>query len=162
MNETLFSFYATRSALYSYARITNSCSFFKSDCGIPFHSHNSCHHHISISSLFHNASPPSIYTPFAPPFELNLPLRLLCLQKRLHNRNHLSQRLQPNLEFLLHFRRIFPQLHIEILSVRDGAHRGAEDRFHHEGVVRFERRAIGGAEGDGELFGATWGGEVLG
>ena len=78
-----------------------------------------------------------------------LPFRILPLQKRLQNRNNLHQRTQPRLQLTLHLRLtpLCPQLRIKVLTVRTRAHRSAENRLHHEGMVRFERVAVGGAEG---------------
>ena len=97
--------------------------------------------------------PHSIYT---------LPLRLLSIQEALQNRNNPFQRRQPRPQLTLHLLLIAlaPKLRVKVFTIRTGAHRGAEDRLHHEGVVRFPCAAIRGAEGGRELLGG--GGEVLG
>lgn len=102
---------------------------------------------------FHSFFSLIIYTP-------DLPLRLLPLQKPLQHRNNFLQTSKPHPQLTHNLLLILAQLDIEILPVRTRAHRGAEDGLHHEGVVRFQRVAVGGAEGGGELVGA--GCDVLG
>ncbi len=85
--------------------------------------------------------------PILPP---KSPLRLLPLLEFLQNPHLPFQRIQP----LTHSRlrlRLIPHLGIKVLLVRRGGHGGAEDRFHHEGMMRFQGAGVGGAEGGGEL-----------
>ena len=94
-------------------------------------------------------SPRSTPPPFILPFSL-LP-RLELLQ----DRHLLLQRLQPLPRRRVHLRGVVSQLSVKVLAVRRRGHGGAEDGLHHEGVVGFQRVAVGGAEGGGELVGGV-------
>lgn len=125
--------------------------------------------YLSVCSMSPTYAPPcfSASTPIAgvdyhtPTLSVpTLPLRLLGVQKRLQDGNQLLERRQPSRQFGCDLLRVFTELNVEILAVRTRTHRGAENRLHHEGVVRFERAAVRGPEGDAEFFGYV--GEVLG
>lgn len=88
-----------------------------------------------------------------------LPLRLLTPHKLLQNPHTLLQTHQPSIQLLIHPLLIIPQFGIKVFPVRRRAHRGAENRLDDEAVVRFERVAVGVAEGVGEFFGLV--GEVV-
>jgi hypothetical protein len=134
--------------------------------------HNSPYHTRIISKSSPssiNARNPCIRSPTYPALSSNiphsiytLPLRFLSIQEALQNRNNPLQRRQPRPQLTLHLLLIAlaAKLRVKVFTIRTCAHRGAEDRLHHEGVVRFEGAAVRGAEGCRELFGGS--GEVLG
>lgn len=84
-----------------------------------------------------------------------LPLRLLPRLERLQNRHLPLQRLQPLPRRRVHLAGVVAQLGVKVLAVRRRGHGGAEDGFHEEGVVGFERVGVGGSEGGGELVGGV-------
>ena len=85
----------------------------------------------------------------------NLPFRLLPPLKLLQNAHLPLQRLQPFPRLLLHQSLIIAQFRKEVFAVRCRGHGGTEDGFHHEGVVGFERVAVGVPERGRELFGGV-------
>lgn len=60
---------------------------------------------------------------------------------------------------MLDLQRVVAKLGVEVFPVRRRRHGGAEDGFDQEAVVLFKRRAVGVAEGAGELFAGE--GDVL-
>lgn len=82
-----------------------------------------------------------------------LPLGFLACLEGLQDGHHLLQRR----DLLLHSREdlglVISQLGIEVLAVRSRGHGGAEERLHHERVVRLEGATIGITEGVGQLLG---------
>ena len=95
-------------------------------------------------------------SPQSPPKKpQSLPLRLLPRLERLQYCHLPLQRLQPLPRRRVHLAGVVAQLGVEVLAVRRRGHGGAEDGFHEEGVVWFERVSVGGTEGGGELIGGV-------
>lgn len=114
-------------------------------------------HFTQAVTAINSNSPTMLFPPLVPlPPQLaekNLPLRLWPVQESLQDGDLRLQRLQPHCQPLLHCRLVITKLHVEVLAVWARGHGSAEDGLDEEAVVGLEGRAVGVAEGDGELLG---------
>lgn len=86
------------------------------------------------------------------PNRKKLPLRLSSIHKSLEDTNLFFQRDKPQSQLMLDLLQVRSQLRIEILPIRRRRHGRAEDRFHHEVMIRFERRPVRVAKGRRQFF----------
>lgn len=75
-----------------------------------------------------------------------LPLALRSVDERLEDVDDLGEGSKVSLEVGLNLLRVLAKLGVEVLSVGDGRHGGAEDRLDDEAVVGLQGVTVGSAE----------------